>query len=37
MRRKDREVTDLDEILGIVAVAKILHLGLFDGEYPYAK
>jgi len=35
MRRKDREVTDINEILKIVDKAKILHLGLFDGEYPY--
>ena len=35
MRRKDREITDLNEILSIVERAKILHLGLFDGEYPY--
>lgn len=35
MRRKDREVTNLQEILNIVDKAKILHLGLFDAEYPY--
>ena len=35
MRRKDREVTERAEILRIVDQAKILHLGLFDGEYPY--
>lgn len=35
MRRKDREVTDINEILKIVDKAKILHLGLFDDEYPY--
>ena len=35
MRRNDREVTDIGEILEIVDKAKILHLGLFDGEYPY--
>ena len=35
MRRKDREVTGINEILKIVDKAKILHLGLFDGEYPY--
>lgn len=35
MRRKDREVTDIREILQIVSKAKILHLGLFDGDYPY--
>lgn len=35
MRRKDREVTELSEILKIVASAKVLRIGLFDGEYPY--
>lgn len=35
MRRNDREVTDINEILKIADKAKILHLGLFDGEYPY--
>lgn len=35
MRRKDREVTDINEILDIVEQAKVLHLGMLDGEYPY--
>ena len=35
MRRKDREVKDIQEILQIVGKAKILHLGLLDGDYPY--
>lgn len=35
MRRKDREVTDIKEILHIVDAAKILHLGLIDEGYPY--
>lgn len=35
MRRKDREVTNIDEIMQIVEKAKILHLGMFDSEYPY--
>ena len=35
MRRKDREVTDIDEILQIIQNTDILHLGLFDGDYPY--
>ena len=35
MRRKDREVTDQEEIRGILERAKILHMGLFDEEYPY--
>ena len=35
MRRKDREVTDLAQIRAILARARVLHLGLYDGEYPY--
>ncbi len=35
MRRKDREVTDIQEILQIVGKAKTLHLGLIDGDHPY--
>ena len=35
MRRKDREVTDRNEILQILDKAKVLHLGLYDEEYPY--
>ena len=35
MRRKDREVTDMQPILHIIEKVKILRLGLFDGEYPY--
>lgn len=35
MRRKDREVTDIDRIERIIAKAGILHLGLFDEDYPY--
>ncbi|MBO4880427.1 MAG: pyridoxamine 5'-phosphate oxidase family protein [Firmicutes bacterium] len=35
MRRKDREVTDIAEIRRILDKADILHMGLFDGDYPY--
>ena len=35
MRRIDREVTDLTEILKIIDTAKILHLGMMEQEYPY--
>ena len=35
MRRKDRQITDPAEIRAILARARVLHLGLFDGEYPY--
>lgn len=35
MRRKEREVTGRDEVLKIIKKTKVLHLGLFDGPYPY--
>ena len=35
MRRKDREITDMQQILSIVDRCKILRLGLFDMDYPY--
>ncbi|WP_333492846.1 pyridoxamine 5'-phosphate oxidase family protein [Streptococcus infantarius] len=35
MRRRDRQVTDLAEIKEIVEKNMILHLGLFDKEFPY--
>ena len=35
MTRREREVTDLDEIKKILDKCKILHLGLVDGDEPY--
>lgn len=35
MRRKDREVTDFDEICRIIDECDIVRLGLSDGEFPY--
>ncbi|MBR0208334.1 MAG: pyridoxamine 5'-phosphate oxidase family protein [Oscillospiraceae bacterium] len=35
MRRKDREITNAGEIREILARARVMHLGLYDGEYPY--
>lgn len=35
MRRKDREITSPDKIEEIIAGARYMHLGMFDGEYPY--
>lgn len=35
MRRKDREVTDLDSILRIIDECQIIRLGLADGNFPY--
>ena len=33
--RREREVTDICEILGILDRAKIVHVGMIDGERPY--
>ena len=35
MRRKDREVTDFNEIIKIIDECDILRLGLSDGLFPY--
>ena len=35
MRRQDREVTDLEDVLGIVGRAQVLRLGMMAGDYPY--
>ena len=35
MRRKDREITDAEEIRRILSRARVLHLGLNDDEGPY--
>lgn len=35
MRRKDREIIEINEVLRILEDAKILHLCLLDGDYPY--
>ena len=35
MRRKDREVTDFNEIVKIIDECQILRLGLADGDFPY--
>ena len=35
MRRKDREITDIDKIETIIASARYMHLGMFDGKFPY--
>lgn len=35
MRRKDREVTDFNEIIKIIDECEIVHIGLADGDYPY--
>lgn len=35
MRRKDREVTDFNEIIRIIDECEIIRLGLADGDFPY--
>ncbi len=35
MRRTDREITDLAQIRDILSEARIVHLGMVDGEKPY--
>lgn len=35
MRRKEREVTDIEEIKQILAEGEVLHIALNDGVYPY--
>jgi len=35
MRRKDREVTELSEIIGMINRCEVLHLGLVDDGRPY--
>lgn len=35
MRRKDREVRDVNEIISMLEQCDIIRIGLADGEYPY--
>jgi nitroimidazol reductase NimA-like FMN-containing flavoprotein (pyridoxamine 5'-phosphate oxidase superfamily) len=35
MRRKDREVTDTEELLAIIRANKVCRLGMADGDMPY--
>lgn len=35
MRRKDREVTDISDIISIIDSCEILRIGLADGDFPY--
>lgn len=35
MTRRERQVTDIDEIIKILDESKVLHLGLVDGDEPY--
>ncbi len=35
MTRREREITDIDKIIDILDTAKVLHLGLVDGDEPY--
>ncbi len=35
MTRRERQVTDISEIINILDRSKVLHLGLVDGDEPY--
>ncbi len=35
MTRREREITDINEIIKILDESKVLHLGLVDGDEPY--
>lgn len=35
MRRKDREVTDFNQIISIIDKCEIIRIGLADGDFPY--
>lgn len=35
MRRKDREITDFDQIVNIIDECDVVRLGLADGDFPY--
>ncbi len=35
MTRRERQITDFDEIVKILDKSKVLHLGLVDGDEPY--
>lgn len=35
MRRKDREVTELEAVKEIIRQCDVLRLGLADGDYPH--
>ena len=35
MTKREREITDINEIVRILDTCKILHLGLVDGDEPY--
>ncbi len=35
MTRREREITDINEIIKILDKSKVLHLGMVDGDEPY--
>jgi len=35
MRKKDREITDIKEIINIIKKCQVCRIGIFDDEYPY--
>lgn len=35
MRRKDREITDINEVIAVMRQCAVVRVALFDGDYPY--
>ena len=35
MRRKDREITDFDEIVDVIRASDVCRIAMNDGDYPY--
>lgn len=35
MRRTDREITNLNEMIDVMKTCEVCHVGFFDDEYPY--
>ena len=35
MRRKDREITDFDEIVDVIRACDVCRIAMNDGDYPY--
>lgn len=35
MTRRERQVTDIDEIIAILDKSKVVHVGMIDGDEPY--
>ena len=35
MTRREQQVTDINEIIGILEKSKVVHVGMIDGDEPY--